>query len=135
METSPVRLLGRSHIKNLMGAKANTSEAANSLLKVLRILLAHAVDIGMLDSNPAIGVKRYPVRSEGFHTWSETEVAQFGTIQSARQPVTMAPATSRRPTRSHGRRCCVTVERENVQVRMIAAQTSPLWPRFDGQSQ
>jgi integrase len=73
----PVRLLGRSHIKNLIGAKANTPEAANSLLKVLRILLAHAVDIGMLDSNPAIGVKRHPVRSEGFHTWSETEVAQF----------------------------------------------------------
>ena len=31
----------------------------------------------MIDSNPAIGVKRYKSWGEGFHTWSEDEIAKF----------------------------------------------------------
>jgi integrase len=73
----PVNRLGRTHIADIIGAKAETPEAANNLLKVLRILLAYAVDIGMVQNNPAIGVKRYRSRGEGFHPWSEAEVAQF----------------------------------------------------------
>ena len=61
----------------MIGAKANTPEAANNLLKVLRVVLAHGVDVGMIASNPALGVKRYRNRSEGNHSWSEIEIAQF----------------------------------------------------------
>jgi integrase len=75
--TKPVARLGRGHIKEIIGAKAGTPEAANNLLKVLRVLLSHGVEIGMIDSNPAIGVKRYRSKSEGVHTWSESEIAQF----------------------------------------------------------
>jgi len=73
----PLARLERDHVKNIIGAKADTPEAANNLLKTLRLLLNHAVDVGMLASNPAIGVKRFKSRGEGFHTWSEAEVAQF----------------------------------------------------------
>jgi integrase len=73
----PVSRLGRAHIKDIIGAKANTPQAANNLLKVLRILLNHAVDIDMIASNPAIGVKRYRSHGEGFHAWTEAEAAQF----------------------------------------------------------
>jgi hypothetical protein len=45
----PVRLLGRGHVKNIIGAKVNTPEAGNNLLKILRTLLAHAVDVGMIE--------------------------------------------------------------------------------------
>ena len=31
----------------------------------------------MIESNPAIGVKRYKSQGEGIHTWTEGEVAQF----------------------------------------------------------
>jgi tetratricopeptide (TPR) repeat protein len=79
----PVKLLGRAHIKDIIGAKANTPEAANNLLKVLRVLLDYAVDQGVIDSNPAKAVKRYRSRGEGFHTWSEGEIAQF----QARHPI------------------------------------------------
>src|SRR5271165_4429642 len=37
----PIARLGRAHIKDIIGAKANTPEAANNLLKVLRVLLAY----------------------------------------------------------------------------------------------
>ena len=73
----PVARLCRTHIKDIIGAKADTPEAANNLLKVLRVLLDYAVSIDMIASNPAIGVKRYKSRGDGFHTWSEAEVAQF----------------------------------------------------------
>jgi integrase len=67
----------RGHIRHILGAKASTPEAANNLLKVLRVMLDYAVSIGMAASNPAIGVKRYAKKGEGIHTWSEAEVAQF----------------------------------------------------------
>ena len=65
------------HIKDIIGAKAATPEAANNLLKVLRVILSYAVSVGMIASNPATGVRKYRSRSEGFHSWSEDEIAQF----------------------------------------------------------
>jgi integrase len=82
--TKPITRLGRAHIKDIIGAKANTPEAANNLLKVLRVILNHAVEVGMIASNSAVGVKRYRSRGgEGIHTWTEAEVAQF----EARHPI------------------------------------------------
>jgi integrase len=73
----PVARLERKHINDILGAKSKTPQAANNLLKVLRLLLNYAITIGMVARNPALGVKGYPTRGEGFHTWSEAEVAQF----------------------------------------------------------
>jgi integrase len=75
--SKPVARLERKHIKDIIGAKNNTPQAANNLLKVMRLLLNYAVEIGMIMRNPALGVKGYASRGEGFHTWSEAEVAQF----------------------------------------------------------
>jgi len=75
----PVARLERRHINDIIGAKSETPQAANNLLKALRLLLNHAIEIGMIGSNPAIGVKRYKSRGEGFHPWSEADVAQFET--------------------------------------------------------
>jgi integrase len=73
----PITQLQKRHIKDIIGAKAETPEAANNLLKTLRLLLNYAVSLDMIPTNPAVGVQRYKSRGEGFHTWSETEVAQF----------------------------------------------------------
>lgn len=73
----PLKGLGVAHIKVIIGAKAATPEAANNLLKVLRVVLSYAVSVGMIASNPAAGVRKYRSRSEGFHSWSEGEIAQF----------------------------------------------------------
>jgi hypothetical protein len=48
-----VARFGRAHIKDIIGSKAETPEAANNLLKVLRVLLNYAVDAGMIESNSA----------------------------------------------------------------------------------
>ena len=80
----PLKGLKRAHVKSIIGAKADTPESANNLLKVLRLLLAYAVEAEMIESNPAIGVKRYKSRGDGFHAWSETRSrGSSRTIRSA----------------------------------------------------
>jgi integrase len=41
------------------------------------VILNHAISLDMIDRNPATGVKLYKSRGEGFHTWSEDEIARF----------------------------------------------------------
>jgi hypothetical protein len=74
--------LQTTHVRKIIGDKASTPEAANNLLKVLRVVLNFAAGEGMIASNPALAVKRYKSRGEGTHTWAEKEVAQF----AARHP-------------------------------------------------
>lgn len=73
----PLRGLHRQHITAVIGAKADKPEAANHLLKTLRIVLNYAVDQGMLTSNPAAGIKKYRSQGEGHHSWTEGEITQF----------------------------------------------------------
>jgi integrase len=75
--------LQTTHVNKIIGAKASTPEAANNLLKILRVILNFAAVEGMIASNPALAVKRYKKRGEGTHTWMEAEVAQF----EARHPI------------------------------------------------
>jgi integrase len=75
--SKPVRGLARRHISEIIGAKANAPEGANHLLKALRVILAFAVDMNMIESNPAAGVKRYRSQGDGHHSWSDAEVEQF----------------------------------------------------------
>jgi integrase len=79
----PLKDLQSAHIRRIIGAKASTPEAANNLLKVLRVVLDYGVSEGMIAGNPAIHVRRYSSKGEGIHTWTENEVAQF----EARHPV------------------------------------------------
>ncbi len=75
----PARMLKREHVEAIIAAKAKTPEAANNLLKVLRTLFDHAIAITMITSNPAADVAKFRTHSDGFHTWTETEVAKFET--------------------------------------------------------
>src|SRR5262249_2118691 len=74
----PLKDLKAIHIRTILGAMAKQPESANGLLKVLRAVLGHAVAIGLLATNAALGVKPYRSRNaEGYHTWTEAEIAQF----------------------------------------------------------
>jgi integrase len=76
-------LLGRDHIVRLMAARANKPEAANSLRKVLRAMMKHAVDTGLRADDPTRDVRAIRVKSDGFHSWTEDEIRQF----EARHPI------------------------------------------------
>jgi integrase len=73
-----IKNLTRGHINAIVGAKASTPEQANTVLKVLRLLLNFGISIDMLQTNPASGVKRFKSPNpDGIHAWIEDEFAKF----------------------------------------------------------
>jgi integrase len=73
----PVARLERRHVIDMRDATAATPAAANNLLRMIRLLMRYAVEIEWRTDDPTVGVKAIKVRSEGFHTWSEDEIAGF----------------------------------------------------------
>jgi len=73
----PVRLLTSRQIEGMMAEKAGAPTAANHRLRILRLLMVHAVKTGLIRQDPTIGVDRVPYQTEGYHTWTEGEIAQF----------------------------------------------------------
>ena len=69
--------LKREHVVKLMAARAEKPVAANNLRKVLRAMMKHAVEIGLRVDDPTRDVKAIRVKSDGFHSWNEDEIAQF----------------------------------------------------------
>lgn len=69
--------LERKHVVALMETKAGKPAAANELRKILRALMQHAIQIGLRDNDPTRDVKPVKIKSDGFHSWTEEEIAQF----------------------------------------------------------
>jgi integrase len=65
------------HVRSLLSAKASTPDAANRLLGMISLIMDHAVADGMRPDNPAHGIKRLRHKSEGFATWSESDIAAY----------------------------------------------------------
>jgi integrase len=74
--------LTRADVIRIQGIKAaDGNSASNTVLKVLRILVAHSIDLGWRLTDPTLRVKKMP---EGEHrAWTDDEHAQF----EARWPV------------------------------------------------
>ncbi|MNS05706.1 site-specific tyrosine recombinase XerC [compost metagenome] len=73
----PIRLLEAHHIKSIMAQKIATPAAANSFLRHIRMVCNYAVDRGWITRNPAVGIKKIKYDTEGFHTWSESEIRKY----------------------------------------------------------
>lgn len=67
----------KRHVLKIMADKANTPDAANRLLRLIRTLMAHAIDLGWRRDDPTAGVKKLRHRSEGFTTWEEDHINLF----------------------------------------------------------
>jgi len=72
-----VALLRAMHVEALLSKKSETPAAANALLKLIRRLCRFAIRKGLIRVDPSIGVERYGENPDGFHTWTDDEVAQF----------------------------------------------------------
>lgn len=71
--------LERRHIKEILAEKMRTSGpwASNNLLKVLRLMLACAVENDWRRDDPTAGVKPVRAKTDGFATWSEEHIKKF----------------------------------------------------------
>jgi integrase len=61
----------------MLADKISTPAAANHWLRLIKALMVFAVEEGWRKDNPTTGVKRVKSRTDGFHTWTEAEIAQF----------------------------------------------------------
>jgi integrase len=69
--------LRRDHVVRLMAARAEQPGAANGLRMVLRVMMRHAIEIGLRADDPTREVRAIRVRTEGHHSWTDDEIAQF----------------------------------------------------------
>lgn len=72
----PADRLERRHVKRLMAEQSGPG-AANKLLRYLRLILEHAVELEWIASNPARGIKKMKTSGEGFKEWPETLIEQY----------------------------------------------------------
>src|ERR1700737_1047766 len=126
----PLARLGSVHIREIIGTKAGTPEAANNLLKVLRVLLSYAVSLEMIRNNPAMGVKRYRSQGEGFPTWTEAEDCTVSGEASARHTTGTCDGAAALYRTAAGR-CCAhgLAACQGGYHRRAAAETLPAAPR------
>jgi integrase len=82
-----VGMLEHRHIDKIIAAKADTPSAANNLLKMLHALMQHAITQGLRRDDPTLGIKPIKNRSDGFHGWTQEEIAAFET----RHPIGTRP--------------------------------------------
>jgi integrase len=72
-----VALLQREHVVRLMAARAERPAAANTLRMAVRVMMRHAVDIGLRRDDPTRDVRPIRTKSSGHHFWTEEEIAAF----------------------------------------------------------
>jgi integrase len=51
--------------------------SANGLHKVLRVMMQHAIATGLRADDPTRDVKAIIIKTDGHHTWTESEIEQF----------------------------------------------------------
>jgi integrase len=72
-----IAALERRHVALLIEAKAATPAAARDLLRCLRLLVRHAIKLGIRQDDPTIGIRVKMPKTDGFKTWTEDEIAAF----------------------------------------------------------
>src|SRR5262245_50977774 len=69
--------LRREHVVRLMAPHAVQPGAANALRMALRVMMRHAIEIGLRGDDPTREVRATRIRSGGHHSWTDDEIAQF----------------------------------------------------------
>lgn len=77
----PISAFNRASIEASRDARRDRPEAANGLVKTLRVLFAWGMEDetarAYVKTNPAAAVSMIASRSEGFHTWTDEELARY----------------------------------------------------------
>ncbi|MFG6515884.1 tyrosine-type recombinase/integrase [Sulfitobacter sp. 1A13496] len=72
-----VAQMKRPHVVKLLEPLSDRPSARNNRLRMLRMLLNHSIEIGWRLDNPTSAIKKMRTGSQGFHTWTEEELATF----------------------------------------------------------
>lgn len=75
--TKPVRLLHAAGVAKIMGEKQGKPSAANHRLRVVRLMMRHAIAKGWRSDDPSAGVARHRQTTKGFRPWSEEAIDAY----------------------------------------------------------
>ena len=71
-----IAMLQREHIAKMLGSKKPF--AARNWLKTIRGLMRFCLEVGLIKEDPTVGIKpAKAAKTEGFHSWTEAEIAQY----------------------------------------------------------
>lgn len=73
----PADKITSAHVKKWIDNRADRPAAANTFLKVLRAVMRFAADRNMITADPTVGVRGVKNKTDGHHTWTESEIARF----------------------------------------------------------
>jgi integrase len=72
-----VTMLQREHVQKMVNTRAGTPSAARNFLNTLRVLMTFAVETSIRSDDPTLGVKRPKIKTTGWRTWTEEDIAAF----------------------------------------------------------
>lgn len=72
-----VKEMQREHVQKIVAKKSDTPAAANNMLRMIHLLMRHAVESGWRRDDPTQSVRKVRNKSEGFLTWEEDHIAAF----------------------------------------------------------
>lgn len=72
-----LHMMERRHIYDVLAEKQDTPARQRHLLRLIRMLLAFAIEQGWRTDNPALGITLPAYKTQGFHSWSEDELRQY----------------------------------------------------------
>jgi integrase len=73
--SNPLSRLNEKAVRHLLSEK--TRYAYNHRLRMLRLLIAHAIDQGWMTTDPTQGIKQTRLKTIGYPTWSEEHIAAY----------------------------------------------------------
>ena len=73
----PVSAIEPKHIKAILKKTGDAPTTANRLLRLLHQLMDYAIYLEWRETNPAFGIKRVQIKSEGIHSWTDAEIEAF----------------------------------------------------------
>lgn len=69
--------LQRDKLREMLGNRVKTPAAANNWLRMIRMLMRFAIDLGIRGDDPTLGIKTIKIRSEGFQIWGPEHIEKY----------------------------------------------------------
>lgn len=69
--------LQRDKLSEMLGNRVKTPSAANNWLRMVRMLMQLAIELGMRNDDPTLGIKTLRIRSDGFQIWGPEHIEQY----------------------------------------------------------
>lgn len=69
--------LQRDKLSVMLGNRVSTPSAANNWLRMVRMLMQLAIELGLRTDDPTLGIKTLKIRSDGFQIWAAEHIEQY----------------------------------------------------------